>query len=306
LRRKNSKNQLVPDIEPETHLSATALEGLLREAIAVNAESFGIKAAQEWADGFEFPPECKSDDADLFEKCGNDFGKFIASKRRKTRKNRLSVERVLAMVDKSCLTVAEDYDRLLSIARGIVIETDGEFVPRSDRRKLRNKYKNLVSHTVNKLLHKQWTEGTVVMLPTELVAMISGVHFSFQHWTLKVGKECGRILGDTANVDKGFNPLNGCGDAGKDRVRELMIQSWGKIEHPTVADLAMMVWAAVEKWGAENVELWKMDIKGAFNLLDFSAQSAKLLAFELTEGMSCQSSTSQGCSVGQAPLTASK
>jgi hypothetical protein len=47
-----------------------------------------------------------------------------------------------------------------------------------------------------------------------------------------------------------------------------------------------VLWAAVEKWGAENVELWKMDLKGAFNLLDFSAQSAKLLAFELTEGMS--------------------
>jgi hypothetical protein len=66
--------------------------------------------------------------------CGNDFGKFIASKRRKFKKNRPSVERVLAMMDKSRLTVAEDYDRLLSIVQGIVIETDGVFVPRSDRR----------------------------------------------------------------------------------------------------------------------------------------------------------------------------
>jgi hypothetical protein len=63
LRNNNSKNQPLPDIiEPETHLSAAALRGggdcFAKQSLA---ESFGIKAAQEWADGFEFPPGCKSD-----------------------------------------------------------------------------------------------------------------------------------------------------------------------------------------------------------------------------------------------------
>lgn len=70
-----------------------------------------------------------------------------------------------------------------------------------------------------------------------------------------------------------------------------MIKRWGEIKHPTLQDIANMVLKAVQKYGAEDVMLWKMDLSAAFNLMDFSAKSARLLAFELTEGMSAVHTT---------------
>jgi hypothetical protein len=65
-----------------------------------------------------------------------------------------------------------------------------------------------------------------------------------------------------------------------------MGKRWGTIKHPTLIDLVLMVLKIVDKHGWENVELWKTDLAGAFNLMDFNAAAAMLLTFELTDGMS--------------------
>ena len=141
---------------------------------------------------------------------------------------------------------------------------------------------------MNKLLYKQWCSGTVLIIPTEMAVRIPGAHFSPQHWTTKQGKACGRSLCDVANSGAADDvPVNnGRGNDGKERVRQQMIREWGAINHPTVNDLALMIWAAMCKFGADNLELWKLDLAGAFNLLDFHWSSAMLLFFELTQGMS--------------------
>jgi hypothetical protein len=46
-----------------------------------------------------------------------------------------------------------------------------------------------------------------------------------------------------------------------------------------------MVVRAVARFGIGNVILWKMDLAGAFNLMDFCHSAARLLAFELTDGL---------------------
>eukprot|EP01034_Spumella_vulgaris_P047495 gene47495-biopygen34833 len=193
------------------------------------------------------------------------------------------------MVKRSVLkSNREDYGRLISIAQGIVIETDPTFVPSgyAGRPKLRKKYQIEVPNAVYMLIHKQWKESTVLLLPTDMVKDIPGVHFSPIHWTPNKDKASGRVLGDTSNGDRHSRCLNGDGPEGKKLVRELMIKRWGAIHHPTLDDLVQMVLEAVDIHGWEEVELWKMDLAAAFNLMDFSPRSALLLAFELTDGMS--------------------
>jgi hypothetical protein len=80
--------------------------------------------------------------------------------------------------------------------------------------------------------------------------------------------------------------LNGLGTDGKQWLRDQLEKLWGKIVHPTVESLARMVVRAVERFGLGNVTLWKMDLAGAFNLMDFHHSAARLLAFELTGGLS--------------------
>ena len=126
-----------------------------------------------------------------------------------------------------------------------------------------------------------------MLLPTDRVEQIVDVHFSYQHWATKANKACGRSICDTSNDDDASQcPLNGKGEAGREEQRRLLKKQWGKIVHPTLTDLVLMVPEAIDKYGgAHNVELWKMDLAGAFNLMDFDPSAAKLLAFELTEGM---------------------
>ncbi len=81
-------------------------------------------------------------------------------------------------------------------------------------------------------------------------------------------------------------PLNGLGREGKQWLRDKLEKLWGKIVHPTVESLACMVVRAVAKFGLGNVILWKMDLAGAFNLMNFHHTAARLLAFELTDGLS--------------------
>ncbi len=72
---------------------------------------------------------------------------------------------------------------------------------------------------MNKLLGLQWDKNTVVLLPTQVVAGLCGVHFSCIHWALKSGKPHGRVIGDTTNPSPESDALNGTGKAGKDAVR---------------------------------------------------------------------------------------
>jgi hypothetical protein len=185
------------------------------------------------------------------------------------------------------LTDRKDFGRLIDIAKGVSIDTLPSFTPSGgvNRPLMRAKYTKEVPNAVHKLLYLQWIKSTVLLLPTVLAALIVGVHFSYQHWTVKAGKACGRNLCDTSNGERGKPTLNGSSTEEKDRVRQLMIERWGKITHPTLQDLVQMVLEAADHHGWDNIELWKMDLAGAFNLMNFNAEAAKLLAFELIDGM---------------------
>jgi hypothetical protein len=164
----------------------SAVQNLLVHASAAAAETFGMRAAQEWADGFVFSEVTRTTDANSFAQVGFDFVKLCEVKRASTAHDEERVRRLLTLEE-----FGEDFRRMLRIARGVRIETPPDFSPCSIPPPLRRKYKVEVPNAVNKLLSKQWDAETVIILPTTLVrAHICGVHFSFQHWTTKAGKEC--------------------------------------------------------------------------------------------------------------------
>ena len=53
----------------------------------------------------------------------------------------------------------------------------------------------------------------------------------------------------------------------------------GQINHPTLSDICRMVVIAGDKWGSENVVLFKEDIKGFYTQCYFLPEDAHKMAF---------------------------
>lgn len=155
-----------------------------------------------------------------------------------------------------------DFVHLLRFAtHGIELFLPRTFLPCPQPPPLRAKYQ-LVAPAVNKLVHNQYAEGTVALLPLSEALQIPGVHFSAQHWTEKRGKPQGRIICDVANSDTlPATPLNGT-EANGDRaeLRDRIQAHWGPIAHPTLCMLMCMIAAAAEEHGWLTLRLWKKDL----------------------------------------------
>jgi hypothetical protein len=82
--------------------------------------------------------------------------------------------------------------------------------------------------------------------------------------------------------DENFTPLNGSAND-KDKLRQTIEHQWGAIKHPTVEMLVKMVLTSADLHGWDNIILWKKDLKGAFNLLNYNPDYCQLFAFPLTD-----------------------
>jgi hypothetical protein len=147
-----------------------------------------------------------------------------------------------------------------------------------------------VATAVNRVIYDMFKNGSVLILPTAIVRSIPGVHFSPMHWTTKKDKESGRIIGDVSN-DKNHNALND----EEEFVANAAEEKWGKIRHPTIREFALMILRQVALHGWEHVQLWKMDLKGAFGLLRINEYSVqKLASFEVFFRMGSHSRSFSG------------
>ena len=119
----------------------------------------------------------------------------------------------------------------------------------------------------------------MVFLKDNEAKSIPGIHLSPQHHADSKGKPEGRIIGDLSGQhSENFTPLNGSAHD-KDLLRDTIKSKWGEIRHPTVELLVKMVLTAADKYGWNNIILWKKDLKGAFNLLNYNPKYCKLFAF---------------------------
>jgi hypothetical protein len=121
--------------------------------------------------------------------------------------------------------------------------------------------------------------GLAIVLPVDVAILIPGAHINTASWAAKKGKESGRQIVDCSAADAG-TPLN------SPAAKEAGEKRWGKIKHPTIAQLTLMIMEMVRRLMAEegttmeeafaDLLLWKTDLKAAFTLLNFNPRDKPL------------------------------
>jgi len=281
----------------DTFSSALGIKSPITEADILNAlqqahiasdEYYNMTHAAAWNTTFEFPHEAIASDRLLWDSCGHDFTLMCKTKQEKLAGNRLSVDRIIAIFGQDGTTIPgmllSDFHLLVDFAtNGITPIVAEDFLPESiNIPPLRARYVTL-KHTINSLLFEQWGKGTMIIMETEQAKSINGVHFSPQHHADSKGKPEGRVIGDLSGQhDPSFFPLNGTPQS-KNALRELIAATWGEIRHPTIVQLVLMILHAADTHGWTQLVLWKKDLKGAFNLLNYNPAYCRLFAFPLSD-----------------------
>jgi hypothetical protein len=107
------------------------------------------------------------------------------------------------------------------------------------------------------------------------------LHLCTALWTTKKGEASGRPLGNLSYVN--CTPLN------TDETADAAAAHYGKIVHPTMDDIANMIyeyWLDARardpsvQWS--DLRSWKMDLKGAYALLSFRPENVGLFGKLLT------------------------
>lgn len=142
-----------------------------------------------------------------------------------------------------------------------------------------------VASAVNKMLGAIVAQELAFLLPLEMAQQhVPNLHLCKAHWTVKKGKACGRPLGDLSNVDG--TKLN------TDQTAEAATGYYGAIRHPTIDDIAVMIydfWRAARqrdptvRWA--DMRIWKMDFRGAYTLLSFRPEDVGLFAMLLSDDL---------------------
>ena len=262
----------------------------LQDAHRASDEYYTMRHAQAWNTDFEIPTESIEADSALFKLCNYNFTEVCRRKQALLAHNRISKDRIVAIFGPNGERIpgvdAKDIQILMEFAvNGITPPTSPSFKPEShDVAPLRDRYIKL-HHTINKLLYKLYQDGMMVFLTDHDAKRIPGIHLSPQHHADSKGKPEGRIIGDLSGQhSENFTPLNGSA-LDKDLLRDNIKLQWGEIHHPTVDLLVKMVLTAADKYGWDNIILWKKDLKGAFNLLNYNPEYCKLFAFPLTDNI---------------------
>ena len=251
----------------------------MEEAAEAARDDYGVASALEWADGYTFPPEYMESDVRCLRAAQLDFKTMVGRRLKQLAPGRLNAERVSRLRDDN-----PEKALMSDLVKGMKVHLPDGFTPNGmmERSKRRPIYES-VAPAVNKMFGGLLEQRLAFLLPLKMAQeCVPNLHLSKAHWTVKKGKPSGRPLGDLSNVDG--TPLN------TDQTAEAAVVYYGEIHHPTIENIAMMVydfWAAAKlrdpslRW--EDVRIWKMDLKGAYTLLSFRPEDVGLFAMLLTE-----------------------
>ena len=261
--------------------SKAGIDELIAEAAEAARNDFGIEAANDWANGYTFPPSFVASDIRCLRAAQLDFRSMVERRLKILSKDRLSHASVARLSpDNPELALMTD------LVDGMRVAIPQGFVPNGHqpRSPLRISYE-AVSSAVNKMLGAVIEQRLAFLLPLDMAqAYVPNLHLCKAHWTTKKGKASGRPLGDLSNVDG--TPLN------TDATADAATTYYGPISHPTIEDIAIMVHQFWKEASArdpslryEDLHLWKMDLKGAYTLLSFRAEYVGLFGMLLTDNL---------------------
>ena len=260
-------------------IDACALDTLLAEAVTVADTTYTAADAQRWGDNFSFAPTTVSNNEAALRHHGS-FTALVQATQARLRPDRLNHERVDALhLDNP------ERERLHALVGGMEIIPPAGFVANgaSDPPRLRRLYEQTHA-AIDRMVDGLVQQGLALVLPRATAIGIPGLHLSLAHWAPKQGKPSGRYILDPSDPT--------CGALNSDDVRLAVEERWGPIRHPSIGELVRMVLdyhdarCVVEPnltW--DDFVLFKMDLKGAFNLLFVAPDSAQRTAHELVGGL---------------------
>ena len=134
------------------------------------------------------------------------------------------------------------------------------------------------AHTaVDKLMANAWGKKLVFIIKTELVKSVEA-HWSRQSWAPKQGKIEGRPCGNASAMGPNGHALN------NDVVKCMVADRWGPIHNPSIVKIVRNILTMGDKHGFDNIAVWKMDLAGAFTLLNIKPSNVGLMMYEMMGG----------------------
>ena len=267
------------------------IRAVVKEAIQSTDDIYGKQQAIEAGGGYRFPPGIVDRDLLRFAAAGFSLEEMTRLEHERISEARLNFDRIRAVVDPS-IHSTDDMDRLHELVEGMVVIVDEDvasveyFIPRGVPPPQRALYLEVQS-AVNSVIGQLHEQDLLFLLPTQLVKLIPGCHFTPIHWTTKKGKRVGRILFDAKDSKFGsaLNSINA-----KLKLKE----KCGPIHHPTIVTIVHMVLkfadAKKEELGEafnwEDLHMFKLDLANAFSLLFFRPEYSKRMICELTDAIS--------------------
>ena len=266
--------------EPDSEKERAAVIDLIIEAVMQCDLNYGEKAAIAWGDGFRWKETALAADLAMFEENGFDVSRMAHIRLNALKIDRLNLERVAGLRSDN-----PELERLKDLCEGMRVPKPADFVPngKESSKGLHKVYKRVFA-AVNKMLGDLHDQQLGFVLPEDLVRKHVIHHRMLGKWAQKKGKECGRNIGDMSFGEPPY--LNG------KWAKEEAAEMYGEIVHPTIDDIACMIldfWdkAQIDHPGVlwSDLVMWKMDLKGAYTLLDVRPDEVGMFAQELTDGL---------------------
>ena len=271
-------------------ITIAEIQSIASEAIRSTDDIYGKQQAIDAGGDYRFPPDIVDRDVERLMAAGNSLEEMTRLEHHRMAASRLNFERIAEVVDPSLHSV-EDMDRLYNLVEGMVVIVDEDvtsveyFIPREVPPPQRALYLEVQS-AVNFVIAKLHAQDLLFLLPTELVKLIPGCHFTPIHWTTKKGKRVGRILFDAKDAKFGsaLNSLNA-----KAALKEAM----GSIHHPSITTIVRMILKFADdkrlelgdQFHWDDLHLFKLDLANAFSLLFFRPEYVKRMICELTDSV---------------------
>ena len=248
---------------------------------------FGLEEAREWASGFVIPPDVIEEDVIAFRAAGGSIQEMARRARDGRRAGRLSAERVNTVVSAN----NPERDKLWEFATvGITVLQPAAFAPSgmNGRPRLRKKLLQAGGAVEKMIVENFRSKGLAAILPIDVVEentkTSEGVHVHTLSHATKHESKKGRNVGDLGACGEG-TPLN------SEETKVMADNKWGRIVNVDLTGIMRMVVAFWEEIRAldpsvlwEDVVMWKMDLSGAFTLLDMRPEDVPLMAAEMQQG----------------------